>query len=216
MTSSPVVVLDIETIGREATFEEEQAFRDEWSPPSNWKDEVKIHRAREAAVGKWKAKRALSLDGAQMISMAICSINGTQTYDMEVCCSKDEAEVAKFFAAYMNDMGCACHVVGFNHLKFDLPIINRALHQNNLSLEFPIGKWSAIDLMNTPYKHGLSLKALASCYGVRRGEHVEDIDGSKVGELFEKGELATIEAYNISDTRITAELYIAMKRMWQI
>lgn len=216
MSENPVVVLDIETVGNTPTPEEEERFQEEWSAPSTWKDLKKINTKRAKDFHRWKTKRALTLDGARVVSVAICSLTDSTIFDMDSICSNNEESIAKFFAEYMNDMGATCKVVGFKHLTFDLPILNRILHTYKQRLKYPFGKWDGVDLIHTPYNHGLTLKNLAQAYGISRDPEVSDVHGEDVAKLFSEQSFDLIEKYNREDVRITAELYIAIKRMWNI
>lgn len=212
----PKVVVDIETYAGEPTPNEIEAWAFTWTPPSNYKSKEAIDKKKQTDLEKWNRSGALSLSRAKVVSVALAQVIGDKVFDLDVSAGGDEAKVMEWFVDYLSELGSGCQFVGYNVDGFDLPILCRALHTHSLSLPFPLGKWDSIDLMNKPFKSKLPLKDLVRAFGIERDEQVKDIDGSGVAKLVKNKAWSSLALYNKEDVRITAELFIALSRMWAL
>jgi predicted PolB exonuclease-like 3'-5' exonuclease len=213
------VVFDLETVGREPTQEEENAFLDNWTPPSNWKaarnDEEKCAAKRKQDFDKWKKNFNFEVGKSKVISAAFAEIKHDKTLgEVEVCCGKEEAKVAKFAAKWLNDLCSPIKLVGYNSSSFDLPHLATLLANNGQALTHPLGKWDSVDLFFHPLGRKGSLNDWCAAFNI----HPEDPDmnGSKVGELYQQGELEKIASYNADDVRMTGELFLKLSKVYQL
>lgn len=207
------VVVDIETVGRKPTHEDVEMWRSTWKPPANYKNAAAIEAKRKEDEQKWWRRRALELGGAQIVSIAVGEILGGRLMNEEVRCTPDESYLMRFFAEYMNEFSGNCKVIGHNIQGFDLPMLACSMHRHNVSLEYPIERRSIVDTLYSPLKDRKGLKVLAHAFGISR---MTDLDGSRVGELFEAGLYDTIAEYNLDDIRITATLFVALSRIYKL
>lgn len=113
-------------------------------------------------------------------------------------------------------------IVGHNILDFDLPFIQRRYIINDLKVPQPIrtaGKkpWDLEAIIGdtmvmwsgTQWKYRVSLNVLCELLGVKSPKG--DMDGSKVGEAFYKGDIDRIAKYCEGDVVATAKVYSILK-----
>jgi predicted PolB exonuclease-like 3'-5' exonuclease len=108
--------------------------------------------------------------------------------------------------------------VGHNIIGFDLPFIFQRCLANNITIkpfvdlsEYHVQgvfdtmrRWSFGDRRNNT-----SLDDLAWAFGIESSK-TEDVEGSKVFELYQAGKLAEIREYNLNDVRVTRKVYERM------
>lgn len=212
------VVFDIETVAREVSEEEENAFIDNWTPPGNWKaaaeDVDKCVKKRKADFEKWKKDRQFEVGGARPISIAMGEISHGNALTIECEASDDESKLAKFAGDFINNIGCPIKLIGFNNSQFDLPLLLSLLAKHGVSLEYKMGKWDSVDLLYFPLGRRGSLKAWCSAIGIEQKD--PSMHGGKVKELYEAGEWDKIKEYNKDDVRITAELYLKLSGIFNL
>jgi hypothetical protein len=132
---------------------------------------------------------------------------------------QDEAQALKEFLALMADFDPECDwIVGHNILSFDLPFIFQRCLVNSIPFkpfvdlsEYNVRgvfdtmrRWSFGDRRSNP-----SLDDLAWVFGFESSK-TEDVEGSKVFELYQAGKLAEIREYNLNDVRVTRKVYERM------
>lgn len=193
------VVFDIET----APLPEAAEYVEPVSAPSNYKDPEKIAAYIEEKQGEQIAKCSLDPDLCRIVAIGSWTESGTPT----ALCGDDEADM---LTAFWKAVG-AKHLVGFNCLSFDLPVLlRRSLY---LGIEAPalqIGKYrhtGVTDLqMVMSFDGALRMHGL-SFYAKRFGFDVADvITGAEVGKAVEEGRWADIEKHVLADVQKTALL----------
>lgn len=217
MSDKPTVVVDIETYSPMPSPNQIEAFSNSWVPgDARWKEDT-VERKRQEAVSRWIEKSALDITRAKVVSVALCQISDSgKVFDLAGEASMDEKAVIEFFSEYLNELASGCRLVGFNLEAFDLPILCRGLYTHSFSLEFPIDRWGVLDLMKKPTRVSMPLKQYIKMFGIERDPEVEDVTGKEVAKLVERGELDKLLLYNKEDVRITAQLYVALTRMFQL
>lgn len=228
------IVVDIETVANPVTQKEleeymkaiptvEQAMAD-WTAPSNYKDPAKIEAKRaeayEKAVVKFQEatdstkaiqaiqdKRRFSIGGKRMVSCAfgVADPHSGEVENIEAKSGDDLVSICQFIAGYLNQFP-EKRLVGFNHLKFDLPEIIKSFKLTGVKPPGrPFGTWDVIDLSRGRLNWGCGLKELAVAFGLT----IPETDGSAVAGMYERGEWNAIEEYNKHDVLITGKLYLA-------
>jgi predicted PolB exonuclease-like 3'-5' exonuclease len=208
------IVIDIETIPRPASQNELDAWRKKWKAPSNYKDPDKIAAKKDEDESKWLDKRKFNPSGAKMISIAACVVGKTgELLNHEVASGDDGTELSTWLREYLS--GFADYkLVTYNGRSFDLPIIARTLADSGVRLKRPIGKWGVVDLYEYPfYRAAGGLKYWSGVFGI---DFDDSVDGSNVLELYDAGNWAEIERYNLDDVRITAELYYKLTALYEL
>jgi DNA polymerase elongation subunit (family B) len=128
---------------------------------------------------------------------------------------QDEKQSLQNFLALMKDYDCETdEIVGHNIIGFDLPFIFQRCVVNNISVR-PLVDLSdfhvrgVFDTMHRWWlgaKRYVSLDDIAWALGIQSSK-TEDVEGSKVFELYQAGRLADIREYNLNDVRVTRQVY---------
>lgn len=208
------IVIDIETVVHPVTQADVDAYMQEYEPPANYKDPLKIIQHRENAAKNAieniiKDKR-FSLEGKRMISCALGVANSLHNEVQQITSfAGDElSTITRGVVDYLNQFG-AYRLIGFNHLKFDLPELLKSFA---LTKTFPMrrpAKWDLIDLCRHPFEK-IGLKTVAKAFGLPDIK----ITGEDVAQLYADQDWSTIKKYNEYDVAITGELYLIASRLY--
>jgi len=214
------VVIDLETIALPVSRGDYEKWENRWEEeykgaPSNWKDPEKIaahkQESKVKAEKEFLSERKFRVGGNQIVAVGLGVVNDTSIMHLESFVGPDPNELMALTVGYLREVG-RYSFVGFNVEGFDLPILNLAMHKAGLRLPCKIGKWDTLDLCERPFKRRYKLKDLADIYGLERVEG----DGSGVQALWDEQNLDAIKNYNLSDVKITAELYQILARFYDI
>lgn len=195
------VVFDIET----APIDDAAQFLDDVEAPSNYKDEAKIAAYIADAKTKQLEKAALDLDLCRVVAIG-WQIEGreNQAFTVE---QNTEADILNMFWSYIGDR----HLVGFNCLGFDLPVMVRRAQY--LGLRVPsvqIDKYrhpGVTDLQMVLSFNGQKTFRSLSFYCKRFGISVPDvIDGAGIGAAVQEGRWSYVRGHVQADVQKTAHL----------
>lgn len=218
-------LLDIETVSCQENFE---ALPEEWKVL--WKEKVQKALPENISAEEFYPLRAgVMAEFAKVICISIAYFrneNGVLKLRVKSFFSHDEKEVLQGFINTLNhfkEVNKNCCFTGHNIKEFDIPFLCRRLLVNNLPIP------GCIDFQNmkpweTPvtdtlhlwrfgdYKHYTSLKLLAATLNVPSPK--DDIDGSKVGEVYwEEKNLERIAIYCQKDVVTVANLILRFKNL---
>jgi hypothetical protein len=112
-------------------------------------------------------------------------------------------------------------IVGHNILGFDLPyIFQRCLVNNivgapfvNLSEYSPRAVYDTMVRWWLGARNRVSLDDLAWVLGLQSSK-TDEVEGSRIFELYQAGRLAEIREYNLNDVRLTRKVYERMVAVW--
>lgn len=112
-------------------------------------------------------------------------------------------------------------IVGHNIIAFDLPFIfQRCLVNKIAGAPFVnLGEYSPRGVFDTMLrwwlgaKNRVGLDDLAWALGLESSK-TEEVEGSRVFDLYQAGRLAEIREYNLSDVRLTRKIYERMVEIW--
>lgn len=223
MNSTPLAV-DIETVGKDwEEFDEEtrkylmnRGRKDKTEAEVIDKLSLNPGTGRIVAIGMWRPEESkggvlLEEDSDDKVSEEWESLA-----DREMIYRGSEAEILREFWRYVaQSVG---RLVTYNGRSFDGPFLT--LRSALLGVE-PSRSFS-------PYRYSFSrhcdLAEVISFFGARRMETLDfwcrqagiespkkGLDGSKVGEAYENGEIEEIGRYCLEDARATAELFKTLK-----
>ena len=105
-------------------------------------------------------------------------------------------------------------IVGHNVIGFDLPFIFQRCVVNNISVRpfVNLGEFNVRGVYDTMHRWWLgsrnrvALDDLAWALGIESSK-TEEVEGSRVFELYQAGRLAEIREYNLNDVRATRRVY---------
>ena len=105
-------------------------------------------------------------------------------------------------------------IVGHNVIGFDLPFIFQRCLVNNITVrpfvnlaEFNVrGVYDTMHRWWLGSRNRVALDDLAWALGIESSK-TEEVEGSRVFELYQAGRLAEIRAYNLNDVRVTRKVY---------
>ena len=133
-----------------------------------------------------------------------------------------EAQALTRFLSLMSGFDIeADEIVGHNIIGFDLPFIfQRCLVNGVAGAPFVnLGEYSPRGVFDTMLRWWLgarnrvSLDDLAWVLGLQSSK-TDEVDGSRVFELYHAGKLAEIREYNLNDVRLTRKVYERMVAVW--
>ena len=133
-----------------------------------------------------------------------------------------ESQALAEFLALMSGFDIeADEIVGHNVVGFDLPFIFQRCLVNdiggapfvNLSEYSPRGVYDTMLRWWLGARNRVSLDDLAWVLGLQSSK-TEEVEGSRVFDLYHAGRLAEIREYNLSDVRLTRKVYERMVRVW--
>ncbi|HKR13127.1 MAG TPA: ribonuclease H-like domain-containing protein [Pyrinomonadaceae bacterium] len=131
---------------------------------------------------------------------------------------QDEKHALLEFVRFMKDFDPDCdELVGHNLIGFDLPFIfQRCLvHAIHVRPFVNLGEYNVRGVFDTMHrwwlgaKRHVSLDDLAWALGIESSK-TDEVEGSKVFELYQKGKLDLIREYNLNDVRLTRKIYERM------
>jgi DNA polymerase elongation subunit (family B) len=105
-------------------------------------------------------------------------------------------------------------IVGHNVIGFDLPFIFQRCLVNNITVRpfVNLGEFNVRGVYDTMHRWWLgsrnrvALDDIAWALGIESSK-TEEVEGSRVFELYQAGRLAEIREYNLSDVRVTRKVY---------
>lgn len=108
-------------------------------------------------------------------------------------------------------------IVGHNIIAFDLPFIFQRCLVNNIAVRpfVNLAEFNVRGVYDTMYrwwlgaKNRVALDDIAWALGIESSK-TDEVDGSRVLELFQAGKLAEIREYNLNDVRVTRKVYERM------
>lgn len=131
---------------------------------------------------------------------------------------QDEKQALLEFVQFMKDFDPDCdELVGHNIIGFDLPFIfQRCLaHSIRVRPFVNLGEYNVRGVFDTMHrwwlgaKRHVSLDDIAWALGIESSK-TDEVEGSKVYELYQKGRLDLIREYNLNDVRLTRKVYERM------
>lgn len=108
-------------------------------------------------------------------------------------------------------------IVGHNIIAFDLPFIFQRCLVNNIAVKpfVNLAEFNVRGVYDTMYRWWLgarnrvALDDLAWALGIESSK-TDEVEGSRVFELYQAGKLAEIREYNLNDVRATRKVYVRM------
>lgn len=119
------------------------------------------------------------------------------------------------FLALLKDFDCDCdELVGHNIIGFDLPFIfQRCLvHEIQVRPFVNLSDYNVRGVFDTMHRwwlgarRNVSLDDIAWALGIESSK-TSEVEGSKVFDLYQAGKLDKIRDYNMSDVRVTRQIY---------
>lgn len=194
------VVFDIET----APLAEAGVYIEPAEAPANYKDPVKIAAAVAEKNAENLAKCGLDVDLCRVVAIGIQRDSDSEPFTMT---GDDEAFMLIRFWLEAADR----HLVGFNCLGFDLPVLfRRSLYLGVTVPRIAIDRFKhpqVTDLMQVLSFNGvLRLRGL-SFYAKRFGIDIPDtMTGADIAQAVSEGRWADVEAHVKADVQKTAAL----------
>lgn len=205
--NADTLVFDIET----APLPDAADFIEPVEPPANYKDPEKIAAYVREKQAEQLERAALDVDLCQVVSIAVGYDIAPHRDDILVALQRDAGEAA-MLQWFWDKVGDGAHLVGFNVIAFDLPVLVR--RSQYLGVRVP-------DLVLDTYRHPrvtdlaqvlsyngrLRLRKL-SFYAKRFGlpATADPITGADIGAAFARGDWQAIITHVVSDVQTTAYL----------
>jgi hypothetical protein len=130
-----------------------------------------------------------------------------------------EARLLTDFVSLMSDFDVECDViVGHNIIGFDLPFIFQRCIVHNIAVRpfVNLGDYNVRGVFDTmrvwccgDRRGRAALDDIAWTLGIESSK-TEDVEGSRIFELYHAGKLAEIREYNLNDVRLTRKVYERM------
>lgn len=209
------------------------SMRCEWVPPvKRWKDETVIANMGRTYLKALAAKEEKSalLDAAPIISIGIQSdterrclhiMEEHAPHDHEGAMVEGFATAADMLVALRGIMDLCCapdtEICGHNILGFDLPKLRWAFCHHGVRMPTALLGYDqpVFDTMKEYKRYTIkdkppfiSLDELLQLWGLP--SHKDQVDGSMVPGLYEKGEFLTIVGYQLKDVIAESQLYLRM------
>lgn len=133
-------------------------------------------------------------------------------------CEEDEKQALLNFVQFIKDFDPDCdEIVGHNIIGFDLPFIfQRCLaHSVQVRPFVNLSEYNVRGVFDTMHrwwlgaKRHVSLDDIAWALGIESSK-TDEVEGSKVYELYQAGKLELIREYNLNDVRLTRKVYERM------
>ena len=131
---------------------------------------------------------------------------------------QDEAAALQGFLTLVADFDPECELlVGHNIINFDLPFIFQRCLVNNIAVkpfidlsEFNVrGVYDTMRAWWLGSRNRVALDDIAWALGIESSK-TDEVEGSRVFELYQSGKLAEIREYNLNDVRVTRKVYERM------
>ena len=129
-----------------------------------------------------------------------------------------ENQALRDFVQLMKDFDADCdELVGHNIIGFDLPFIFQRCLANGISARpfVNLSDYTVRGVFDTMHRWWLgarknvSLDDIAWALGIESSK-TDEVEGSKVFELYQAGKLGLIRDYNLNDVRLTRKIYERM------
>jgi DNA polymerase elongation subunit (family B) len=130
-----------------------------------------------------------------------------------------EARLLTDFVSLLSDFDVECdEIVGHNIIGFDLPFIFQRCRVHNIAVRpfVNLGEYNVRGVFDTmrvwccgDRRGRAALDDIAWTLGIESSK-TEDVEGSRIFELYHAGKLAEIREYNLNDVRVTRKVYERM------
>jgi hypothetical protein len=130
-----------------------------------------------------------------------------------------EAQLLADFLNLMSDFDVECdQIVGHNIIGFDLPFVLQRCLVHNIAVKpfVNLGDYNVRGVFDTmrvwccgDRRGRASLDDIAWTLGIESSK-TEDVEGSRIFELYQAGKLAEIREYNLNDVRVARKIYERM------
>jgi DNA polymerase elongation subunit (family B) len=130
-----------------------------------------------------------------------------------------EARLLTDFVSLLSDFDVECdEIVGHNIIGFDLPFIFQRCIVHNIAVRpfVNLGEYNVRGVFDTmrvwccgDRRGRAALDDIAWTLGIESSK-TEDVEGSRIFELYHAGKLAEIREYNLNDVRVTRKVYERM------
>jgi uncharacterized protein YprB with RNaseH-like and TPR domain len=221
-----IVVIDIETVSRCASFEQMNAHWQElWD-----KKTAKLRDQDTTAAAFFQERAAIYAEFGKIICISAGyyrQLGGRQVLRVKSYSGHQEADILKTFVDDMNAWQVSKQnppvFAGHNIKEFDIPYISRRLLVNGM----PIPPWmdfmamkpwetNLIDTLHMwrfgDFKNYTSLNLIAACLGIESPK--DDIDGSMVGTVYwQEQNLPRIVEYCQKDVFTVAQLLLRFRHL---
>lgn len=223
---SNLMVIDIETVGVKATFEELPDVL-----KSLWEKKAARIAPEDTAKEAFEEKAGIYAEFGKIVVIGIGFFtvqqnkNGEeeQIFRVKSLASDNEKELLEDFIKVVEKFGKNLQFIAHNGKEFDFPYICRRMLINGLDIPYSLdisGKkpWeiSHIDTMHMwkfgDYKSFTSLSLLAAVFGLETSK--DDINGSEVNGVYYKDkDLKRIAVYCTKDVILTGQLFLRMQNL---
>ncbi len=131
---------------------------------------------------------------------------------------QNEKQALLAFVQFMKDFDPDCdELVGHNIIGFDLPFIFQRCLANAIQVRpfVNLSEYNVRGVFDTMHrwwlgaKRNVSLDDIAWALGIESSK-TNEVEGSKVFELYQAGKLEQIREYNLNDVRLTRKVYERM------
>jgi 3'-5' exonuclease len=131
---------------------------------------------------------------------------------------QSENQALRDFVQFMKDFDADCdELVGHNLIGFDLPFIFQRCLVNGIAARpfVNLSDYTVRGVFDTMHRWWLgarrhvSLDDIAWALGIESSK-TDEVEGSKVFELYQAGKLGKIREYNLNDVRLTRKVYERM------
>ena len=216
--------IDIETVSCSENYE---LLTDEWK--ELWTEKINKALPDNITPEEYYPRRAgIMAEFAKVVCISFGYIkteNGKSQLRIKSFYSEDEKEILEKFIDTVCQMQAKNNwcFTGHNIKEFDIPFLCRRILVNNISIpgcfNFQAMKPWDVPVLDTlhlwrfgDYKHYTSLKLLAATLGVPSPK--DDIDGSKVGEVYwSEKDLQRIALYCQKDVATVANIILRFKNL---
>ena len=216
--------IDIETV---SVCESYKLLTDEWK--ELWTEKIDKSLPDNTTAEEYYPKRAgIMAEFAKVVCISFGYIkteNGKQQLRIKSFYSEDEKEILEKFIDTVCQLPAKNNwcFTGHNIKEFDIPFLCRRILVNNISIpdcfNFQAMKPWDVPVLDTlhlwrfgDYKHYTSLKLLAATLGVPSPK--DDIDGSKVGEVYwAEKDIQRIALYCQKDVATVANIILRFKNL---
>ncbi len=217
---SKILFLDIETVSREADFEN---LEPEWQ--YLWDDKSRFARREDESAAEFYPKRAAVMaEFGKVICIScgyFCKTDGGRQFRLKSFYGDDEKTLLLQFREVLESHFSRHLLCAHNGKEFDFPYLSRRMVVQGIRLPKCLNTsglkpWEVphLDTMEMwkfgDWKNYTSVKLLAALFGIPTPK--DDIDGSQVGRVYwEEKNLPRIVEYCQKDTVTVARLFLKME-----